>query len=137
MNDQKLSFQIMGHATQQKCSFNLKREYSVNHIISSPHYSQSNGLTKKYVQIVKNLFYKAQEEGKNLFKCLMVYCNTPLLSRLQSSMQILSSRSARSELPMSNSARKQLGLDCEDLRTKYKNEHLPSHGFHTNQEVMH
>ena len=27
--------------------------------------------------------------------------------------------------PISNTARKQLGIDCENLRTKYKNEHLP------------
>ena len=127
----------MGHAAQQKCSRALMREYSVNHITSSPHYPQSNGLVEKHVQIVKNLFYKAQGEGKDLFKCLMVYHNTPLSSSLQSLMQILSSRSARAELPMSNTARKQLGLDCEDLRTKYRNEHLPLHDFHTNQEVMH
>ena len=37
---------------------------------------------------------------------------------------------------MSNAARKQLGLDCEDLRTKHKNEHLPSHDLHLDQEVM-
>ena len=37
---------------------------------------------------------------------------------------------------MSNAARKQQGLDCEDLRTKYKNEHLPSHDLHLNQAVM-
>ena len=55
---------------------NLMREYNVNHIRSSPHYPQSNGLAKKYVQLVKNLIYKAKEEGKDLFKCLMVYCNT-------------------------------------------------------------
>ena len=51
-------------------------------------------------------------------------------------MQILTSRSAKSNLPISNAARKQLGLDCEDLRTKYKNEHLPSHDLHLNQAVM-
>ena len=59
-----------------------------------------------------------------------------MLSSLKSPMQILSGRSARSELPMSNAVRKQLGLDCEDLRTKYKNEHLPSLDFHINQQVM-
>ena len=93
-----------------------------HHITSSPHYPQSNGLAEKYVQIVKNLFYKAKEEGKDLYQSLMVYCNTPLSSSLQSPMQILASRSARSDLPMSNVARKQKGLDCEQLRIKHKNE---------------
>ena len=111
-------------------------EYNVNHIKSSPHYPQSNGLAEKYVQIVKNLFYKAKEEGKDLYKSLMVYCNTPLSSSLQSPMQILASRSARSDLPMSNAARKQKGLDCEQLRTKHKNEQMPLHDLHLDQAVM-
>ena len=98
---------------------NLMREYNVNHITSSPHYPQSNGLTEKCLQLVKNLFYKAKEEGKD-FKCLMVYCNTPLSNTLQSPMQILSSTSARWDLSISHALRKQLGIDCEDLRTKYK-----------------
>ena len=38
---------------------------------------------------VKNLFYKAQEEGIDLYKSLMIYRNTPLSSQLQSPMQIL------------------------------------------------
>ena len=106
---------------------NLMREHTVNHITSSPHYPQSNGLAEKYVQLVKNLFYKAKEEGKDLFKCLMVYHNTPLSNILWLLMQILARRSARSDLPISNEARKQLGIDCENLRTKCRNEHLPLH----------
>ena len=51
-------------------------------------------------------------------------------------MQILTSRSARSDLPISNAARKQLGIDLENLRTKYKNEHLPSHDLYIDQTVM-
>ena len=57
--------------------------YHVSHITSLPHYPQSNGHAEKYVQIVKSLFYKAKEEGKELFKCLMIYCNTPLSGSLQ------------------------------------------------------
>ena len=106
---------------------NLMMEYNGNHITSSPHYPQSNGLAEKYAQLVKNLSYKAKGEGKDLFKCLMVYCNTPLSNILQSPMQILTSRSTRPDLAISNAARKQLGIDCENLRTKYKNEHLPLH----------
>ena len=37
--------------------------YHVNHITSSPHFPKSNALTE-VLQIVKNLFYKAKEEGK-------------------------------------------------------------------------
>ena len=76
---------------------NLMRGYIVNHITSSPHYPQSNGLAVKYVQLVKNLFYKAKEEENDLFICLMVYCNTPLSNTLWSPMQILSIRSVRSD----------------------------------------
>ena len=66
----------------------------------------------------------------------MVYCNTPLSNTLQSPLQILSSRSARSGFPISDAARKQLGIHCEDLRTKYKIEHLPSYDLHIDQVVM-
>ena len=106
---------------------NLMQEYSVNHITSSPHYPQSNGLAKKFVQIVKNLFYKAKDEGTDLFHSLMIYCTTPLTSSMQSPMQILQNRTARSQLPMSNAVRKQLGLGSDQLRVKTENEHLPSH----------
>ena len=110
--------------------------YHVNHITSSPHYPQSNGLVEKYVHIVKSLFYKAKEEGEDLSKCLMIYHNTLLSGSLQSLMQILPNRCTRSDLPMSNAGRQQLGLQPEKLRTVYKNEHLPSHELHSGQDVM-
>ena len=85
---------------------NLMKEYAVNHITSSLHYPQSNGLVEKFIQIVKNLFYKAKEEGADIDKYLMIYCNTPLASTSKSSMQMLQQRSARLQLPMSNVARR-------------------------------
>ena len=111
----------------------MMKEYGVNHITSSPYYPQSNGLAEIFVQIVKNLFYRAKEEGKDMFNCLMIYWNTPLTSSLQSPMQILQNRSARSEMSMSNVARKQLGLDQEQQRSKHKNDYLPSY---FGQDVM-
>ena len=74
---------------------------------------------------MKNLFYKAREEGTDLYKALMIYCNMLLTSNLQSPMQILQNRAARSQLPMSSGARRQLGLEAEKARTKIKNDNLP------------
>ena len=114
---------------------NLMKEYAVNHITSSPHYPQSNGLADKFVQIVKNLFQKAKDEGTDIHKCLMIYSNTPLASTSKSPMQMLQQRSARSQLPMSNAARRQLGSAVEQPSSN-KNQHLPTHNFHIGQEVM-
>ena len=114
----------------------LMKEYQVNHIPSSLHYCQSNGLAEKYVQIIKNLFHKAKEEGQDLHKCLMTYRNTPLSSHLQSPMQILSSRATRSTLLLSNAAKKQMGLHSEEIREKQKNQHLPTHDLCLDQTIM-
>ena len=105
----------------------IMQEYNVNHITSLPHYPQSNDLAERFVQIVKNLFHKAREEGTDLHKALMIYRNTPLSSNLQSPIQMLQSRTVRSQLAMSNAERQQLGLQRERLKIKIKNEHLPSH----------
>ena len=112
------------------------QEYSVNYITSSPHYPQSNGLAEKFIQTVKNLFYKAREEGADLYKALMIYHNMPLTSNLQYPMQVLQNRVARSQIPMSNSSRRQLGLKAEKVRTKIKNDNLHLHDLHLGQDIM-
>ena len=87
----------------------LMTEYSVNHITSSPHYPQSNGLAEKYVQIVKNLLYKAKEEGTGLYKNLMIYRNTPLSHKLQSPMKILQSQTAKNPITNVQCSKKTTG----------------------------
>ena len=114
--------------------YNLMKEYAVYHITSSLHYPQSNGLAKKFVQIVKSLFHKAKDEGADIDKYLMIYHNTPLASTSKSPMQMLQQRSARLQLPMSNVARRRLEIVAEQQPSK--NQHLPSHDFHIGQDVM-
>ena len=82
----------------------LMTAYSVNNITSSPLYPQSNGLAEKYVQRVKNLFYKAKEEGTNLYRSLMIS------HKLQCPRQNLQSQAPRTQIPMSSAARIQQGL---------------------------
>ena len=116
----------------------LMLDMSVNHITSSPHYPQSNGLAEKYVQIVKNLFVKAHEEGTDYQKALMIYRNTPLDDNLTSPMQILQGRTARSDLPMSYAAKVKFGLASgqPSLLRPEKNERAPTHDYKLNQDVM-
>ena len=87
------------------------------------------------MQIVKCLFNKAKE-GKGLYNCLMIYHNTPLSGSLKLPMQILQGRSPRSDLPMSNAARKQLGIQPKVLRNSDKHEVLPTHDLHVGQSIM-
>ena len=54
-----------GPCSTSQAFTSVMQSYSVNHITSSLDYPQSNSLAEKYVQIVKSLFYKANEEGKD------------------------------------------------------------------------
>ena len=109
--------------------------FSDNHITSSLHYTQSNELAEKYVQIVKCLINEAKEEGRFLqvFDDLPQY---PSYRQLAVSMQILQSRSARYDLPISDGARQQPGIQPEVLRNINKHEVLPKHDLHVGQSVM-
>ena len=89
----------------------LMQSISVNHLTSSPHYLQSNGLAEKFVGIIKNLFHKAKEEGQSPYTALMVYRNTTLNGTLQSPMQILQGRQAHTDLPLSHAAKVQMGIN--------------------------
>ena len=50
-----------GPCYSAKTFIKLMTDYSVNHITSSPHFPQSNGLAEKYVQIVKSYSIKPKK----------------------------------------------------------------------------
>ena len=120
----------------------LMQSRSVNHLTSSPHYPQSNGLVEKFVGIPKNLFHKAKEEGQSPYTALMVYRNTPLNGTLQSLMQILQGRQACTDLPLLYAAKVQMGINhapqptAECLCVKDKSLSSPTHDIPIGQNVM-
>ena len=120
----------------------LMKSMSVNHITSSPHYPQSNGLVEKFVGIIKNLFHKAKGGGQSLYTVLMVYRNTPLNGTLQSPMQILQGRQAHTDLPLLNAGKVKMGINhaprpnTEILCAKDKSLSAPTHDIPIGQNVM-
>ena len=67
---------------------------------------------------------------------LQVFDDTPLTGIMKSPMQIFQGRNARSDLPMSNAARKQPGIQPEVVRDNDKHAVLPMHDLHVGQDVM-
>ena len=120
----------------------LMQSMYVNHITSSPHYPQSNGLAEKFVGIIRNLFHKAKEEGQSPYTALMVYRNTPLNGTLQSPMQIFQGRQAHTDLPLLHAAKVKMGFNhaprstAEIIHVKDKSLSTPTHDIPIGQNVM-
>ncbi|XP_077528618.1 uncharacterized protein LOC144141008 [Haemaphysalis longicornis] len=74
------------------------RKYDFNHVTSSPHYPQSNGLAEKGVQIVKRLLKKSEDSGDDFWLGLLAYRSTPLEDG-RSPGELLQGRRLRSDVP--------------------------------------
>ena len=75
------------------------RDWSIKVTTSSPVYPQSNGQAERFVQTLKNLFKKADEDGRDPYLALLEYCNTPIAGLEYSPAQLLMSRTLRPKLP--------------------------------------
>ena len=117
----------------------LMQQKGVNHILLSPHHPQLNGMAEKYVGIMKQLFLKAREEGKDLADALHTYRSTPLDSNTPSPVAILMGRLPHTNLPMSHTAKAKIGYlpPPETVRAKSKVNDVKHHKLHLNQLVMH
>uniref|UniRef100_A0A8C6K5V8 Gypsy retrotransposon integrase-like protein 1 n=1 Tax=Nothobranchius furzeri TaxID=105023 RepID=A0A8C6K5V8_NOTFU len=77
------------------CTFS--EEWDFEHVTSSPHYPQSNGLAERTVQTAKRILDKAKAERKDHYLFLLEHRNAPV-DNLGSPAQLLMSRRLRSIL---------------------------------------
>ena len=75
------------------------REWGIKTSTSSPNYAQSNGQAERFVQTLKGLFKKADEDGRDPYLALLEYRNTPVSGLQYTPSQMLMSRLLRSKLP--------------------------------------
>lgn len=76
------------------------KQWGFEHITSSPHYPQSNGMVERHIQTIKNMFTKVQADGKDIYLALLEYRNTPLDHNIQSPSEILLRQKTNGLLPL-------------------------------------
>ena len=72
--------------------------WGFRHTLTSPKYSQSNGLAERSVQTIKNMLKKAKALKQDPYVALLQYRNTPVTGEF-SPAQLLMNRNFRTKLP--------------------------------------
>ncbi|XP_022809437.1 uncharacterized protein LOC111346416 [Stylophora pistillata] len=78
---------------------NFASEWGFEVSTSSPRNPQSNGMSERALQTIKNLLRKAFEDGNDPYVALLEYRNTPISGLKESPAQLLMSRMLTSKLP--------------------------------------
>ena len=76
-------------------------EWGIVTTTSSPTYPQSNGLSERSIQTVKQLLRKAEYEGKDVYLALLELRSAPIAGMEQSPAELLMGRMLRTKLPAS------------------------------------
>ena len=84
---------------ESKAFRNFASEWEFEVSTSSPRYPQSNGMSERAIQTIKNLLRKACEDGNDPYIVLLEYRNTPISGLKESPAQLLMSRILKSKLP--------------------------------------
>ncbi|XP_054769307.2 uncharacterized protein K02A2.6-like [Lytechinus pictus] len=75
-------------------------QWNIQHVTSSPHYPQSNGLVERAIQTIKSTLKKVKMTGGDPDLALLCLRTTPIDSSLPSPAELLQGRKYRSNLPM-------------------------------------
>ena len=81
---------------------NFSQTYGFIHVFSSPHYPQSNGLSERNVQTVKNILQKALDTGSDPHLALLCHRTTAIDHNTPSPCEMLNSRKYKANLPIMN-----------------------------------
>ncbi|VDH99184.1 Hypothetical predicted protein [Mytilus galloprovincialis] len=79
----------------------FSHEWDFIHTTSSPRYAQSNGEAERYVQIIKDMFKKAEEGQSDIYISLREYPASPIEGIGLTPAQLLFNRQLKTKLPMS------------------------------------
>lgn len=77
-------------------------QWEFEHITSSPHHPKANGKAEAAVKIAKNLCKKAHREGKDAWKAILQWRNTPTEGMGSSPAQRLMARRLKTALPVAS-----------------------------------
>ena len=77
----------------------FSHSYGFTHVTSSPLYPQSNGLSERTVQTVKNVLQKCKESGQDPHLAMLCLRTTPLSHDLPSPAELLNGRVYQTNLP--------------------------------------
>ena len=104
------------------CSRELN-EWGIKTTTSSPTYAQSNGQAERFVQTLKGLLKKADEEGRDPYIALLEYRNTPISGLQCTPSQMLMIRLLRSKLPTKQSLLQPKVVQAHDDLTRRQQRH--------------
>ncbi len=104
-----------GPKFSSQCFKDFVEKYGLEHVTSSPHYPQSNGLVEKGVQIVKRILKKAAENAEDPHLAILNYRASPLENGL-SPAEMLMRRKLRTRLPAATYQREKYVTTSPDGR---------------------
>ena len=100
------------------------RDWSFNHVMSSPHFHSSNGLAEKAVQTAKKLLEKSYRDGTDAHLNLLNWRNTPRDAVLGSPAQRNISRRTRTTLPTTQTLLKPQVLNQQTVQHQLSEKRL-------------
>ena len=77
----------------------FRKQWQIEHRVSSPKNPQSNGMAERCVQTMKASLIKTMEEGEDMDLALLTYKTMPLSHRLPSPAELLNCRKYKTLIP--------------------------------------